>query len=68
MSSQNPGTSQGPDNQEIEWALRDGTMEVISIGKRDAQKDEYMTIDLVFKMDDDPTPKAVGEFLESLYY
>ena len=48
MSSQNPGTSQGPDNQEIEWALRDGTMEVISIGKRDAQKDEYMTIDLVF--------------------
>ena len=68
MSSQNPGSSQGSDKQEREWALKYGTMEVLSVGKKDPQKDEYMTIDLVFTMDDNPIPKSVGEYFADLHY
>ena len=57
--------SQGPgnppqDKEEREWTLKDCTMEIASMGKKDP-KDEFMTIDLIFKLEDDPTPKVVGK-------
>ena len=48
------------EKEEREWRLKDCTMEIASMGKKDP-KDEFMTIDLVFKMDDEPVPKVVGK-------
>ena len=41
-------------------------MEIGSVGKKDPKKDVYMTFDLIFKLDDDPTPKVVGELTPTL--
>ena len=64
MSGQGPpsqgGQGNNSDKEEREWSLKDCTMEIASMGKKDS-KDEFMTIDLIFKMDDDPTPKIVGK-------
>lgn len=43
------------------WKLADGSMTIGAIGKR-SNKDEFMTLDLIFKMDNDPISKVVGEF------
>jgi hypothetical protein len=43
------------------WRLQDGSMTIGAIGKR-SKKDEFMTLDLIFKMDNDPISKVVGEF------
>ena len=59
---QSSQATQGPDKEERVYALKDCTMEVVSVGKKDPVKDEYMTIDLVFTFPDNPTPKVVGEF------
>ena len=32
-----------------------------TVGKKDPMKDVYMTFDLIFKFDDDPTLKVVGK-------
>lgn len=62
--SQGPGSqgqaSQGQEKEEKELVLKDCTMEVVSVGKKDPMKDEFMTIDLVFTFPDNPTPKSVG--------
>ena len=59
---QSSQATQGPDKEERVYALKDCTMEVVSVGKKDPIKDECMTIDLVFTFPDNPTPKVVGEF------
>ena len=41
--------------------LDDCEMEIGSCGKKDP-KDQFMTLDLVFKFPDDPNPRVVGEF------
>ena len=55
-------SSQGRE-EDREWKLKDCVMEISSIGKKDASKDDFMTIDLIFKFDDDPIPKVVGEYM-----
>ena len=67
-SQGNPSSSQGNVSsqgrqEDTEWKLKDCVMEVASIGKKDASKDEFMTIDLIFKFTEDPIPKVVGELL-----
>ena len=55
-----------PAKEERVWRLKDCTMEIGSVGKKDPKKDVYMTFDLIFKLDDDPTPKVVGELTPTL--
>ena len=43
------------------WKLKGGDMYVGSCGKKN-DRDPCMTLDLVFKFDDEPSPKVVGEF------
>lgn len=63
-----PSASQGQDSQsereEKQWALKDCTMEVTGIGKKDPVNDDSMTIDLIFTFEDDPSPKVVGELVK----
>ena len=65
QSSQSQSASQSsqsqPAKEERVWRLKDCTMEIGSVGKKDPKKDVYMTFDLIFQFDDDPTPKVVGE-------
>ena len=65
QSSQSQPASQSsksqPAKEERVWRLKDCTMEIGSVGKKDPKKDVYMTFDLIFQFDDDPTPKVVGE-------
>ena len=56
------GQSSQATQEERVYVLKDCTMEVVSVGKKDPIKDECMTIDLVFTFPDNPTPKVVGEF------
>ena len=66
---QSSQATQGPAKEERVYVLKDCTMEVVSVGKKDPVKDEHMTIDLVFTFPDNPTPKVVGEFaFNNLYY
>ena len=44
------------------WRLQDGSMTIGAIGKR-SERDAFMTLDLVFKMDNDPVSKVVGELI-----
>ena len=59
--SQNP--SQDPSKKERVWKLKDGTMEIASCGKKE-EKHQFMTLDLVFKFDDEPNNQVVGELLK----
>ena len=55
--------SQTPSQKKREervWNLKDCKMEIGSCGKKD-DKDQYMTLDLVFKFLDEPNPRVVGE-------
>ena len=54
-----PPSSQG--KEEKEWKLKGCDMEIGGIGKKDPKKDEFMTIDLIFRFEDIPTPRVVGE-------
>merc|ERR1719193_1548668 len=51
--------SQASEKEERQWVLKDCTMEVTGIGKKDPVNDDSMTIDLIFTFDDDPSPKVV---------
>ena len=59
-SSQASQGNTAADKEGREWRLKDCTMEIAGIGKKDS-KAEIMTIDLVFKLDDEPMPKVVGK-------
>ena len=59
-SSSQPSQSLSDKQEEEEWKLKDCSMEVVNIGKRDA-KDEFMTIDLIFRFHENPAPIAVGK-------
>ena len=48
------------------WKLQDGSMTIGAIGKR-SEKDAFMTLDLVFKMDNEPNSKVVGELIDSFH-
>ena len=48
------------------WKLKDAKMEIGSCGKKN-DKDPFMTLDLVFKFDDEQNTKVVGEFIFILY-
>ena len=61
--SQDTGHSSQGNQEDREFKLKDCIMEIVSVGKKDPLKDEFMTIDLVFKFEDDPVPKVVGELL-----
>ena len=59
MSSQ-PSQGQGsqqsqqdPDNEPRVWKLQDGTMEVLSAGKKTPEA-PFMTLDLLFTLEDRP--------------
>ena len=54
--------SQGTE-EDTEWKLKDCSMEIVSVGKKDPIKDEFMTLDLVFKFPNNPIPQVVGKLL-----
>ena len=58
-SQENP--SQSNSSEERVWKLKDCEMKIGSCGKRDP-KDQFMTIDLVFRFSDNPNSKVVGEY------
>ena len=47
------------------WKLQDGSMTIGAIGKR-SEKDAFMILDLLFKLDNDPNSKVVGKILTQL--
>ena len=49
------------------WKLEDGSMTIGAIGKR-SEKDAFMTLDLLFKFNNNPNSKVVGEILTQLCY
>ena len=70
MNSSQSSNSQGNSQQDTQreqdqtervGKLKGGTMHVAACGKK-TERDLFMTLDLVFKFDGDPTPKVVGEF------
>ena len=52
-------------SKERVWKLKDGNMHVGACSKK-SQKDAFMTLDLVFKLDDDHNTKAVGKSFTQL--
>ena len=60
-SSSQPSLSQSPKKEERVWRLRDATMEVASCGKKNGN-DQFMTLDLLFQLDGEPTQRVVGKF------
>ena len=46
--------------------MKGGTMYVGACGKKNT-KDQCMTLDLVFKFDDEPSPKVVGKYCQNPY-
>ena len=63
MSSQEDTGDVSPSqaSQRERLRLDDCEMEIGGCGKKNP-KDQFMTIDLVFKFTDDPNPRVVGEF------
>ena len=53
--SQSPSQA---DKKERVWKLKDGKMEIGSCGKKN-EKDPFMTLDLVFKFDEEQNTKVV---------
>ena len=56
--SQHPASSQSEDKV---WSLQDGTMEVVAAGKK-TEKAMFMSLDLLFKLEDEQTSQVVGKF------
>jgi hypothetical protein len=59
-------SSQDPSKKERVWKLKDGKMEISSCGKKN-ERDPFMSIDMVFKFDDEPSSQVVGELHQSYY-
>ena len=57
--SQHPASSQSEDKV---WSLQDGTMEVVAAGKK-TDKAMFMSLDLLFKLEDEQTTQVVGKFV-----